>query len=54
MGTTPSEEMMDLLKELSLLKKLDEEDAGRSGESQERQKRRDEIAVLIKELAEQS
>ncbi len=45
---------MDLLKELSLLKKLDEEDAGKSAESVERQKRRDEIGALIKDLAEQT
>jgi hypothetical protein len=50
----PSEEMMELLKELVLLKELDrkEGESGQSIEFQERQKRRDEIANQIKALAE--
>lgn len=56
MSTKPSEEMMDLLKELALLKELDEkhETASRSGvdtaELESRKKRRHEICEQIKAL----
>jgi hypothetical protein len=55
MSAKPSEEMMCLLQELVLLKKLDEEDEGaiiKSVEFQGRQKRRNQIADQIKALSE--
>ena len=56
MSTKPSEQMMDLLKELSLLKELDEEhETGSasgidSAELESRKKRRHEICEQIKAL----
>jgi hypothetical protein len=55
MSANAPEEMMRLLQELVLLKKLDAADGGsvvQSVESQERQKRRDEIGGQIKALGE--
>ena len=55
MGTNATEKMMLLLQELVLLKKLDATDRGstvQSVESQERQKRRNEIGGQIKALGE--
>ncbi|HVR24433.1 MAG TPA: hypothetical protein VMU26_14055 [Candidatus Polarisedimenticolia bacterium] len=58
MSTKPSEQMMDLLKELALLKGLDQKyDAGsrtdlETTEFEGRQSRRREISDQIKELAE--
>ncbi|MFZ0200246.1 MAG: hypothetical protein WB523_08965 [Candidatus Sulfotelmatobacter sp.] len=55
MSHKSSEEMMSLLQELALLKKLDNEDEGsvvQSVETQARQKRRNEIADQIKALSE--
>jgi hypothetical protein len=55
MSANAPEEMMRLLQELVLLKKLDAADGGsvvQSVESQERQKRRDEIGDQIKALGE--
>ncbi len=56
MSTTPSEQMMDLLKELALLKQLDEKhEAGArsdvdAAELESRRKRRQEITEQIKAL----
>jgi len=56
MSTTQSEEMMDLLKELAMLKQLDEKHAAASksdvdaGELESRQNRRREITEQIKAL----
>ncbi|MGA2923725.1 MAG: hypothetical protein ABSE28_21695 [Candidatus Sulfotelmatobacter sp.] len=55
MSANAPEEMMRLLEELVLLKRLDAADGGsvvQSVESQERQKRRDEIGDQIKALGE--
>jgi hypothetical protein len=55
MSANAPEEMMRLLQELVLLKKLDAADGGsvvQSVESQERKKRRDEIGDQIKALGE--
>jgi hypothetical protein len=58
MSTKPSDQMMDLLKELALLKELDQKyDAGsrtdpETTEFEGRQSRRREISHQIKELAE--
>ena len=57
MSAGASEEMMGLLQELALLKQADAADGGStvlSHESQERQKRRKEIADRIKALGERA
>jgi hypothetical protein len=48
MGTSHSQEMIGLLNELALLKRLDSSE----GESPDRQRRREEIAGQIKALGE--
>lgn len=56
MSTKPSEQMMDLLKELALLKELDEKHEAGSGsevddaELESRRRRRHEICEQIKAL----
>jgi hypothetical protein len=56
MSSKPSEQMMDLLQELALLKELDEDDEKRFGsdvqaaELDGRNRRRQEIGVQIKAL----
>jgi hypothetical protein len=56
MGAKPSELMLDLLKELALLKELDEKSRESAvpdpGESDVRERRRREICEQIKALAE--
>lgn len=54
MSTKPSELMMDLLKELALLKEQDEKQGTEldSSESESRQNRRREIGEQIKALGE--
>lgn len=58
MGSEASEEMMALLKELSVLKELDKEHDASSDQTEQeacrqRQKRQEEIAREIKEVADQ-
>ena len=56
MSSKPSEQMMDLLQELALLKELDEDDEKRFGsdvqaaEHDNRKRRRQEIGAQIKAL----
>lgn len=58
MRSKPSEEMMDLLQELALLKELDKDDEkgsrsdGQAAESDSRKRRRLEIGAQIKALGE--
>jgi hypothetical protein len=60
MSTEASEQMMRLLEELAVLKKIDSESSSGAGAAdqqtsgQERQKRRDEISEEIQKLAEES
>ena len=58
MSSKPSEQMMDLLQELALLKELDKDDEKglasdlQAAESDSRQRRRQEIGDQIKALGE--
>ena len=57
MSTTPSEQMLDLLKELALLKEMEKQENGLgsevdTGDLESRKKRRHEICEQIKALGE--